>query len=324
MTTAGRYDRQAVAVPASAAASAAVTSSVAIRTNGCPARSPYGKRARLSDGRASLICSADPGFDVTAAVQRYENRFQGTTNAAVAPRPVTTGRTSGSVLTAQDNALGYYAPDRVARDAPFRADAPFRTDAALRADAYGATRDSARQKATQTTSTGEVIAGAIAPPDYRRVASADYSDYGYRPVTGTGRYNSKRAQGTASGWAQQDLVWSRDVPSVLLPGAPALRSSSIVTSTSNAVRKTPPTRQAASGVRRGGVYIQAGTFGDPANASGASARLSRVGLPVAATRSVRGGRSLRVVMAGPFATAIQARQAIARVRSAGFPDAFIR
>jgi len=308
MTTAGRYDRRAIAAPAIAAPGAAETA-VATRTNGCPAQSPYGKRAQLSDGRASLICSSDPGFDVTAAVQRYESGLRGASQA-VASQAVAPRNTSGSVLTADDNAKGYFAQDLVAQGSYGKVTG--RSYSSIRdtdpARAATQTRRSARAEATVTT-------------DYKRVVRYEYSNYDYRPLTETGHYNSKRGQGTNEGWAQQDMVWSRDVPSVLMPGAPALRDSSFVTSTSNTARQQPASRKTVASMRRGGVYIQVGTFGQPANASGVAARLSQAGLPVAATRTRRG---LRVVMAGPFVSAVQARQALAHVRNAGFMDAFIR
>lgn len=308
MTTAGRYERPAVSVPVAAPARPApVAAQAAARTNGCPERAPYGKRAQLSDGRSSLVCSATADFDVAAAVRRYEQR-QGTYTVVAAaapavPRAITPRRGAGSVLTAEDNANGYYAPDQVARNT---AD-PARRGGYNRAPATAAAPDNTE------------------PTGYRRVVRAGYSDYGYKPVEAAGRYNTQSGQGTEAGWAQQDQIWTRDVPSTLVSQAPVQRAGRMVTSTSNAARRTPTQREtAAVTARRGGYYVQVGSFGEPANADGASARLARVGLPVATARAHRNGRGLRVVLAGPFASAGQARDALGRVRGAGFGDAFIR
>ncbi|MFV0492055.1 MAG: SPOR domain-containing protein [Pseudorhodobacter sp.] len=41
----------------------------------CPAHAPHGKRARTIDGRVRLYCSANPNFDLAAAVQRSNARL---------------------------------------------------------------------------------------------------------------------------------------------------------------------------------------------------------------------------------------------------------
>ncbi|RVT82688.1 SPOR domain-containing protein [Rhodobacteraceae bacterium CCMM004] len=72
----------------------------------------------------------------------------------------------------------------------------------------------------------------------------------------------------------------------------------------------------------GGAYVQVGTYADPANAQRATARLRAAGLPVRQGQVRRGGKVLRVVLAGPFADGGQ--RALATARRAGFSDAFLR
>jgi len=73
-----------------------------------------------------------------------------------------------------------------------------------------------------------------------------------------------------------------------------------------------------------GSYVQVGTFGQPANAEGASQRLARLGLPVARSKISKNGKPLQIVMAGPFGSSAEAQAALSAARRAGFGDAFIR
>ncbi|MCB1368083.1 MAG: SPOR domain-containing protein [Rhodobacteraceae bacterium] len=74
----------------------------------------------------------------------------------------------------------------------------------------------------------------------------------------------------------------------------------------------------------GGQFVQVATFGVPANAERTLARFSAAGLPVYARPVSRGGRTLKIVMLGPFADAASAASALSAARGAGFDDAFIR
>lgn len=71
-------------------------------------------------------------------------------------------------------------------------------------------------------------------------------------------------------------------------------------------------------------YVQVGTYGDPANADRAAARLRALGLPVGFAQITRNGQPLRVVAAGPFASAAQLQSALSAARAAGYGDAFTR
>ncbi len=68
----------------------------------------------------------------------------------------------------------------------------------------------------------------------------------------------------------------------------------------------------------GATFVQIGAFGDPANAERAIATLKGLGLPV----SVGVGGRLKVILAGPFTSAAELRDAVALARRNGYPDAY--
>jgi hypothetical protein len=132
---------------------------------------------------------------------------------------------------------------------------------------------------------------------------------GYRPAWKDGRLNPLRGVGTEEGQAAQDRIWTRDVPAKLIEQADA-SGVDVVTAASNR-----PTAQ---------IYVQVGLFGQPANAKGATRRLSQLGLPVATAKARRGNAVLQAVLAGPFNNTSQANAALRAARQSGFADAFIR
>ncbi|MBW6418357.1 SPOR domain-containing protein [Celeribacter sp. PS-C1] len=71
-------------------------------------------------------------------------------------------------------------------------------------------------------------------------------------------------------------------------------------------------------------YVQVGTFGVPENAERSIARLSAMGYPVSSQILRRGGKPLKIVLAGPFARPEQTLSALSAVRGAGYGDAFAR
>ena len=181
---------------------------------------------------------------------------------------------------------------------------------------------------------------------------------GYKFAWEDDRLNPRRGQGTQSGWYDQDGVWTREVPARLVEdaardqrkrderrlarpentegsGSPGTGVGPDVTETP---RPSPPATErqlrkkkvqissksepaATRGVKR---YVQVGTFGQPANADGASARIANLGLPVARQKLSKGGKALQTIYAGPFASASEAQSALTAARRAGFPDAFLR
>lgn len=177
-------------------------------------------------------------------------------------------------------------------------------------------------------------AGASEPPT-RRVMAAIPVPPGYTESWKDDRLNPMRGLGTAQGQAQQDAIWTRNVPAELVAAPPPRRVLPIIGNLIPAGKgpnraagevvvstKNEPTASAAAPVQapRGAAYVQVGAFKQPANAEAAIARLAAAGLPVASQT----GRGMKVVLAGPFASAAEAAQALSVARGAGFGEAFLR
>lgn len=190
-------------------------------------------------------------------------------------------------------------------------------------------------RATGTATTRAATARATAPA--AQVASAEAMPPlppGYKRAWKDDRLNPYRGQGTAQGWAQQDRVWTRTVPAqpvvATKPYVPPPAEPAVTVSTRAAKaapvqpRVTVSTRSAPQAATGGSTYVQIGSFGVPANASGAAGKLSALGLPVATAKTTRNGKSLQIVLAGPFASKAEAQRALSTARGAGFGDAFIR
>lgn len=160
-------------------------------------------------------------------------------------------------------------------------------------------------------------------PEAPRVATDTVAvPEGYELAWKDDRLNPLRGVGTAEGQAMQDQVWSRKVPAQLVADAPKRR---VVVSTQSAPAVTVSTKSApAAAAPAGRVFVQVGSFGQPANADGASARLAALGLPVARSKGQIGGKAVQVVLAGPFGSAADAQAALRAARAAGFGDAFVR
>jgi hypothetical protein len=152
---------------------------------------------------------------------------------------------------------------------------------------------------------------------------------GYKLAWKDDRLNPNRGKGTAQGWADQDQVWTRKVPSELVAEQPATKRKKKVFAQSGTTVITSTKGQAATApvekkVAKGGAFIQVGTFGVVSNADGAAVCLQGMGLPVARAKITSGGRAMQIVMAGPFGSAADAAAALSMARQAGFGDAFIR
>ena len=139
---------------------------------------------------------------------------------------------------------------------------------------------------------------------------------GYRAAFADDRLNPLRGKGTVAGQVAQDQVWTRDVPAQLVSDVPSRKKT-----VAGRVQVSTKSTGAAAGAK---IYVQAGSFGQPANAETAAGRLAGMGLPVARAKTSKGGATLQIVMAGPFTSQAEARAALTVARRAGFADAFIR
>jgi len=178
---------------------------------------------------------------------------------------------------------------------------------------------------------------------------------GYRSAWQDDRLNQKRAHMTRAGKAQSDLIWTNTVPRRLIvastgrdvtrsfPGlryphtsmaqqqSAAVQPRAVVSSKSKATvqraqprvstRSVAPKKPAAAAGKR---YVQVGTFGVASNAQRAAQQIQRMGLPVRIGKFTRGGKEMRIVLAGPFKTASHTGGALNALRGAGYRDAFAR
>lgn len=232
--------------------------------------------------------------------------------------PLTNGG-SAMVCTRGDGTLTGWRSPVYARNAPVGAALIAPTSQSRPAPAPTTTANAA------VGTTNAVAASSVPIPTGTRIATGLAVPSGYVLAWKDDRLNPMRGIGTAEGQAQQDRVWTRNVPAkavktanpnrVIYVAAPAAPVSATVTMSA----MNQPTAPVATAPARAS-YIQVGAFGDPANAARAIAGLTAAGLPV----SSLSGRGLKVVLAGPFASAEQAQNALGIARGAGFSDAFVR
>lgn len=298
------------APPPVAAAAAAPTP-----TAGCPAASPYGTRVMLADGRRALACVASPD-----RLEAYAARVVArSAPAAVAAEPAVQMADGDTSEATPIGASGIGPRVACPPDTP-----------TLRA--YD-TRDGQRvficapPGAEAVPGVSSPVARSAAAPI--AVASAGVQvPKGYRLAWKDDRLNPLRGKGTAAGQVAQDQVWTRKVPADLVAGA---THPYVVTSAGNLAPQRATATVSTSGTPRAPklagtarLYVQVGSFGQPANADRARGRLAGLGLPVAGGKASIKGKAVQVVYAGPFGTASDAQAALAAARRAGFGDAFIR
>jgi hypothetical protein len=186
------------------------------------------------------------------------------------------------------------------------------TDPVIQAPAARAGNDPVRMANGVTTATTTRVAiGTIPQPPK-----------GYKQAWTDDRLNPQRGQGTASGQAAQDQIWTRDVPAKLVADQP--RSKARVTVSTKSTPSQPAAQKPSTQATTRAALVQIGTFGVASNADGAASRLAALGLPVAKGQTTKGGKTLQIVFAGPFASTTEALEALSAVRRAGFSDAFVR
>ncbi|WP_438991654.1 SPOR domain-containing protein [Lentibacter sp.] len=169
---------------------------------------------------------------------------------------------------------------------------------------------------------------------------------GYRKAWDDDRLNPNRGQMTVEGIRQSDLIWTRTIPrrlyikdtgrvvNTLFPdlrypytsmadqnAAMGLTASS----RSKPAKAAAPRTQAAAATPKatGNRYVQVGMFANENNAKRAAQQITAAGLPARFGTLKKGGKSYRLVMAGPFPSN-QLKAAVATARRAGFSDAYAR
>lgn len=146
------------------------------------------------------------------------------------------------------------------------------------------------------------------------------------------RLNPMRGIRTAAGDAQTALIWDNSVPRKLvkvdtsaarritLPNAQAESLAEAEDPAFLFASRSAPDAPAPEQVLASS-YIRAASYKTDAEARAAAQSLAKNGLPVRLGTLKRGNKEYRLVLAGPYATRSQARQALPQVRSAGFGSA---
>ncbi|MDP3860398.1 MAG: SPOR domain-containing protein, partial [Phaeovulum sp.] len=175
----------------------------------------------------------------------------------------------------------------------------------------------------------QVASGAAPLPALRALPPVPS---GYRAAWDDDRLNPYRGMPSGNGAAQMAQLWSDEVPARMLASPPAAQrvaasasgAPQVTLSSKSAPAAVQPQRAAATAAPAGARFVQVGTYGVPANADASRARLRALGLQVASSRVVQGGRELQIVYAGPFDTSDALARALGLARGAGFSDAFAR
>jgi hypothetical protein len=187
--------------------------------------------------------------------------------------------------------------------------------------------------------------------------------HGYRRVWEDGRLNPHRAEQNLAGRSDMLLIWTQTVPRRLIdqrtgrdvttsvplvyPYIDVITQSrelgkvEIVQRDGRTVKRVIPVKTAprkpvyssrsqqraeapAPQPAAVGRFVQVGSFGDAENAQRAARQIANMGLPARIAKSTSGGRQLLVVQAGPLAASTAVQSAVARLRAAGYRDAFVR
>jgi len=197
----------------------------------------------------------------------------------------------------------------------------------------------------QVASNTRIVPRHLYDPQNRTTRGIDVPS-GFQSVERDDRLNTQRAVQTPQGVVQTRLLWTNTVPrrlidantrrdaSKLYPeliypftdmaGQRAYLATQSKAKAPRAVAAAPMQVRREAPASGGGAYVQVGTFGNPSNAQNTAQRLQNAGMPVRMGRYSKGGKTLQVVMAGPFSSSAQTQNALNAVRRAGFGDAFVR
>lgn len=185
---------------------------------------------------------------------------------------------------------------------------------------------------------------------------------GYRPAWDDDRLNPRRAEQSLEGIARTRMIWTNTVPRRLInrnTGRDVTTTvplvypytyietqrrelgtvtivhrdgqiiKRVVRNKGSAARQPTVSSRSAPAAAKPktatkGQYVQVGMFGVAANAEAAAQRLARTGLPARMGTLKRGGKSYKLVLAGPFGTSAETQRALRQARAAGFSDAYVR
>ena len=327
--------RVASASAAPAAPSGKVTVHLVSRAAQCPGPIEATAERQLSDGRRVVACgTARGGIPVYLLVGARP----------VAAQPVAAQPVAAKLVQVAPVQVAAAAPARVAAPAPVaRAAAPAPCGGLDRINQLYLVDDGrlvvkCGKGATylvvgRADLTGAVVGqgGAMAAP-----AAAAKVPNGYKLAWTDGRLSTTRGSQSAAGDAAMRLVWSDDTPRRLIDRSsgkdvtmdfafldyPFTSLAEQQAGTARLSAKNAPAAAVSGPIS--GRFVQAGSFGIAANAAKAAASLKAAGLPVQVSSLMQNGKSLQIVLAGPFDTAAALTAGLAKARASGFADAFTR
>lgn len=312
-----RY-RNTVPLPAAAPTNIVSAVTVDVASTSCPAGTATAQRYTLSDGRRVVRCGEqvqNPAAFINGA------SVPGLVVAAATPP---SGYVSPYAVAPMIGGTGYavsgYAPSAnyAAPTAPMYGGTGY---AVSQADYAAQSPYQAVPEAVHVRLPGQPVTTTLAPV----IVATKTGPTGYRAAFDDGRLNPFRGPRSAMGDAAQGQVWTNEVPAELVSARTPARKLIVPMGQAAAPVARVSSKSVALSVPQGAAarFVQVGTFGVPANAEAAKARLRAAGLPVASSTTTRGGKRLTIVLSGPFAGADGAR-ALGAARAAGFGDAILR
>lgn len=174
-------------------------------------------------------------------------------------------------------------------------------------------------RAEHTLAPGLALSNPPAPP-------------GYAPAWKDDRLNTRRALTSAAGDAQTDGIWSRTIPRELVQKQSRGRAADLPGGKRrNSPFWEPPVGQASAATRLSTRsapqgkphYVRVALYKAEDDARTTARAFAQRGLPMRLGRAHHSGASYSAVLAGPYGSEELARQALSKVRNAGFGGAKI-